>query len=185
MAATTPYIIRPATPQDIPGILDLMRELAEYEKLLDIFKATEDSLRASLFGRTPAAECLVAQRTDEQEPALLAYAIWFHNYSSFLSRRGLYLEDVYVRADQRGQGIGGALLRQLAAIAIERGCGRFEWTVLDWNQTAIDFYESLGADVLPEWRIVRVTGAALDKLGRTAPTSATPAIKQSTGQQHG
>nr|WP_306437109.1 GNAT family N-acetyltransferase [Bordetella genomosp. 9] len=171
MAATTPYIIRPATPQDIPGILGLMRELAEYEKLLDIFKATDDSLRASLFGRTPSAECLVAQRTDEQEPALLAYAIWFHNYSSFLSRRGLYLEDVYVRADQRGQGIGGALLRQLAAIAVERGCGRFEWTVLDWNQTAIDFYESLGADVLPEWRIVRVTGAALDKLGRagTAP----------------
>nr|WP_303396620.1 GNAT family N-acetyltransferase [Bordetella genomosp. 11] len=168
MSATTPYIIRPATPRDIPGILALMRELAEYEKLTAIFAATEDSLRASLFGRTPAAECLVAQRTDEQDPALLAYAVWFHNYSTFLCRRGLYLEDVYVRADQRGNGIGRALLRQLAGIAVERGCGRFEWTVLDWNQPAIDFYESLGAEILPEWRIVRVTGDALDKMGRAS-----------------
>ncbi|AOB33077.1 GCN5 family acetyltransferase [Bordetella sp. H567] len=168
MSATTPYIIRPATPQDVPGILALMRELAEYEKLTAIFAATEDSLRASLFGRTPAAECMVAQRTDGGQAALLAYAVWFHNYSTFLCRRGLYLEDVYVRADQRGQGVGRALLRQLAAIAVERGCGRFEWTVLDWNQPAIDFYESLGAEVLPEWRIVRVTGAALDKMGRAS-----------------
>lgn len=178
MSAPTPYTIRPATPDDVPGILALMRELAEYEKLTAIFAATEDSLRASLFGRTPAAECLVAQRaggTDEQQPELLAYAVWFHNYSTFLCRRGLYLEDVYVRADRRGEGIGRALLQQLAAIAVERGCGRFEWTVLDWNQPAIDFYESLGADVLPEWRIVRVTGPALEKMGKTlasAPSQA-------------
>ncbi|CAM3686996.1 GNAT family N-acetyltransferase [Bordetella bronchialis] len=180
MSATIPYLIRPATPNDVPGILALMRELAEYEKLTDIFAATEDSLRASLFGRTPAAECLVAQRTDiEDGPALLAYAVWFHNYSTFLCRRGLYLEDVYVRADRRGQGIGGALLRKLAAIAVERGCGRFEWTVLDWNQPAIDFYESLGAEILPEWRIVRVTGAALDKMGRT------PSPARAEAGQHG
>jgi GNAT superfamily N-acetyltransferase len=171
VSATTSYIIRPAAPDDVPGILALMRELAEYEKLTDIFAATEDSLRASLFGRTPAAECLVAQRTDGQETGLLAYAVWFHNYSTFLCRRGLYLEDVYVRADQRGMGIGKALLQQLAAIAVERGCGRFEWTVLDWNQPAIDFYESLGAEILPEWRIVRVTGPALDKMGRAQITA--------------
>jgi GNAT superfamily N-acetyltransferase len=178
LSATTPYTIRPATPDDVPGILALMRELAEYEKLTTIFAATEDSLRASLFGRTPAAECLVAQRatgTNEQKSALLAYAVWFHNYSTFLCRRGLYLEDVYVRADRRGEGIGRALLQQLAGIAVERGCGRFEWTVLDWNQPAIDFYESLGAEVLPEWRIVRVTGPALEKMGKTlaaAPSQA-------------
>jgi GNAT superfamily N-acetyltransferase len=169
LSASTPYTIRPATPDDIPGILALMRELAEYEKLTAVFAATEDSLRASLFGRTPAAECLVAERaagSDEHGPALLAYAVWFHNYSTFLCRRGLYLEDVYVRADLRGQGIGRAMLQRLAAIAVERGCGRFEWTVLDWNQPAIDFYESLGADVLPEWRIVRVTGQALEKMGK-------------------
>lgn len=169
MSAPISHTVRLATPEDVPGILALMRELAEYEKLTGIFAATEDSLRASLFGRTPAAECLVAERTDAADgaaPELLAYALWFHNYSTFLSRRGLYLEDVYVRADMRGQGIGRALLRRLAAIAVERGCGRFEWTVLDWNQTAIDFYESLGAQVLPEWRIVRVTGDALEKMAR-------------------
>lgn len=169
MPASSPYSIRPATPGDVPGILSLMRQLAEYEKLTHIFAATEDSLRASLFGRTPAAECLVAERGGDAAgngPELLAYAVWFHNYSTFLCRRGLYLEDVYVRADQRGNGIGRALLQRLAAIAVERGCGRFEWTVLDWNQPAIDFYEGLGAQVLPEWRIVRVTGEALEKMGR-------------------
>jgi GNAT superfamily N-acetyltransferase len=168
LSAAPTYSIRPATPDDVPGILALMRELAEYEKLTHIFAATEDSLRASLFGRTPAAQCLVAERAGDngKTPELLAYAVWFHNYSTFLCRQGLYLEDVYVRADQRGQGIGRALLRKLAGIAVERGCGRFEWTVLDWNQPAIDFYQGLGAQVLPEWRIVRVTGAALEKMAR-------------------
>jgi GNAT superfamily N-acetyltransferase len=176
LSASLPYTIRPARPDDVPGILALMYELAEYEKLTEIFAATEDSLRASLFGRTPSAECLVAEGPpapgDTAPPALLAYAVWFHNYSTFLCRRGLYLEDVYVRADLRGQGIGRGLLRQLAAIAVERGCGRFEWTVLDWNQSAIDFYESLGAQVLPEWRIVRMTGPALEKMGKSAAAAA-------------
>jgi GNAT superfamily N-acetyltransferase len=143
-----------------------MRELAEYEKLTDIFKATEDSLRQSLFGAEPAAECIVAETdVEDQPPVLTAYALFFHNYSTFLSRRGLYLEDVYVRPDMRGRGIGKALLHGLARIAVERDCGRFEWTVLDWNQPAIDFYQALGAQVLPEWRIVRVTGDALARMG--------------------
>jgi GNAT superfamily N-acetyltransferase len=175
LSASTSYAIRAARPEDVPGILALMRELAEYEKLTAIFAATEDSLRASLFGRTPAAECLVAERVpapdSAEAPGLLAYAVWFHNYSTFLCRRGLYLEDVYVRADMRGQGIGRSLLQRLAAIAVERGCGRFEWTVLDWNQPAIDFYESLGAQVLPEWRIVRMTGTALEKMSKAADTA--------------
>lgn len=166
--ASAAYAIRPATPGDLQGILALMLELAEYEKLTHIFAATEDSLRSSLFGEQPAAECLVAETTAPGGGKILvAYAVWFHNYSTFLCRRGMYLEDVYVRANMRGLGIGRAMLQQLAAIAVERNCGRFEWTVLDWNQTAIDFYEALGAQILPEWRIVRVTGDALAKLGGT------------------
>ncbi|WP_454692297.1 N-acetyltransferase family protein [Achromobacter aloeverae] len=157
-------LIRPATPADIPAILALMRGLAEYEKLTHLFAATAANLRASLFGEQPAAQCLVAESA--ADGGLVAYALWFQNYSTFLAKPGLYLEDLYVHPDQRGKGIGKALLLRLASIAVERDYGRFEWTVLDWNQPAIDFYEGMGAQVLPEWRIVRVTGDALLDMGR-------------------
>ncbi|RXN87027.1 GNAT family N-acetyltransferase [Achromobacter aloeverae] len=151
-----------------------MRGLAEYEKLTHLFAATDANLHASLFGEQPAAQCLVVEgnatddTTGHASTGLVAYALWFQNYSTFLAKPGLYLEDIYVHPDHRGHGIGKALLLRLAAIAVERGYGRFEWTVLDWNQPAIDFYEGMGAQVLPEWRIVRVAGEALAKMGRQA-----------------
>lgn len=174
------FSLRPAAPADVPGIVDLMRQLAEYEGLTDVFAATHASLHAALFGPAPMAECLVAVQTSpspadggsDGDPGtafanggLLAYALWFQNYSTFLCKPGLYLEDVYVRADARQQGIGRALLQRLAQIAVQQGCGRFEWTVLDWNQPAIGFYQALGAEVLPQWRIVRMTGDALAQFG--------------------
>ncbi|HWL28685.1 MAG TPA: GNAT family N-acetyltransferase [Burkholderiaceae bacterium] len=156
--------VRPARPDDVAAILALMRGLAEYENLTHLFLARDADLHDALFGPRPAAECLVA----EVEGAVAGYALFFHNYSTFLGRRGLYLEDLYVHPDQRGRGLGKRLLCALAALAVERGCGRFEWSVLDWNRPAIDFYQAMGADVLPDWRIVRVTGDALAKLGATA-----------------
>ncbi|MDX3930246.1 MAG: GNAT family N-acetyltransferase [Shinella sp.] len=137
-----------------------MRGLAEYEHLTHLFLAREEDLHDALFGTHPAAECLVA----EVRGAVVGYALFFHNYSTFLGRRGLYLEDLYVHPDHRGQGLGKQMLKAVAAIAVERRCGRFEWSVLDWNRPAIDFYQSMGAQVLPDWRIVRVTGEALDRL---------------------
>jgi GNAT superfamily N-acetyltransferase len=153
-------IIRAATPADVGAMLALMHELAEYEKLTHLFIATEALVHDALFGTRPSAEALVA----ESDGRIVGYALFFHNYSTFLGRRGLYLEDLYVQPAQRGSGLGSAMLRHLAALAVERQCGRFEWTVLDWNQTAIDFYEKMGASVLPEWRIVRITGDALEQL---------------------
>ncbi|VVE66731.1 GCN5 family acetyltransferase [Pandoraea captiosa] len=152
-------ILRAATAEDVGAIHGLMRELAVFEKLLDIFEATPESVHEALFGDHPAAECLMA--VWEGKP--VGYALYFHNFSTFLGRRGLYLEDVYVQPTMRGRGVGQKLLRQLARIAIERNCGRFEWTVLDWNQPAIDFYASQGATVLPDWRVVRMTGDALTR----------------------
>ena len=159
------YQLRPATRQDIPHIHGLMLEMAQFEKLTDIFKATEASLAESFFGDRPAANCLVAH-TVEESAIPVAYIMWFHNYSSFLDKRGLYLEDVYVQPAHRGQGVGKMVLKHLAKLALELDCGRFEWTVLDWNQNAIDFYKHHGADILPEWRIVRVTGDALRQLAQ-------------------
>lgn len=156
MAAT----IRAATPADVGAVHALMYELAEFEKLTHLFVGTPDGLADALFGARPAAEALVA----EDAGRIVGYALFFHNYSTFIGRRGLYLEDLYVQPSQRGTGLGTAMLRALAAIAIERQCARFEWTVLDWNQPAIGFYEKLGATVLPDWRVVRVTGDALDRL---------------------
>ncbi|WP_258187782.1 GNAT family N-acetyltransferase [Trinickia symbiotica] len=156
--------IRPAEPDDVGPILALMRELAEFEKLTHLFVATEQSLSDALFGARPAAEALVA----ELDGRLVGYALFFHNFSTFLSRRGLYLEDLYVQPALRGSGLGTALLRRVAALAIERRCGRFEWSVLDWNQRAIDFYTKMGATVLPDWRIVRVTGDSLAQLAQGA-----------------
>lgn len=157
------YQLRPICEADIPQVLDLMREMAEFEKLTDIFHATEASLHRSFFGPQPAANGLIAHTLDD--PAVpVAYIMWFHNYSSFLDKRGLYLEDIYVQPAHRGRGLGGLALKHLARLAIALDCGRFEWTVLDWNQNAIDFYVRHGATILHDWRVARVTGDALRAL---------------------
>ncbi|MBP0591758.1 GNAT family N-acetyltransferase [Paraburkholderia sp. LEh10] len=159
-----PATIRAATPRDVGAMLALMRELAEFEKLTHLFIATEENLHDALFGARPSAEAIVAER----DGRTIGYALFFHNYSTFLGRRGLYLEDLYVQPTERGTGLGSKMLRYLAALAVERQCGRFEWSVLDWNQPAIDFYQKMGATVLPDWRIVRVTGDALDRLAASS-----------------
>jgi GNAT superfamily N-acetyltransferase len=157
------YQLRPIREADIPQVLGLMREMAEFEKLTDIFQATEASLHRSFFGAQPAANGLVAHTLDNPDVPV-AYIMWFHNYSSFLDKRGLYLEDIYVQPAHRGRGLGGLVLKHLARLALELDCGRFEWTVLDWNQNAIDFYIRHGARILHDWRIARVTGDALRAL---------------------
>lgn len=152
--------IAPATPGDVGTVMAMIRALADFERLTHLVVATEDDLAAALFGPQPAAEVLLARL--EAEPA--GFALFFHTFSTFLGRRGLWLEDLFVEPRHRGRGIGGALLARVAGIARERRCGRFEWSVLDWNAGAIRFYESLGATVLPDWRIARVVGPALDRL---------------------
>lgn len=153
--------IEPATPADVPVILQLIRELAEFERLLDQVTATQAQLHDGLFGVRPSAEVAIARIGDE----VAGFALYFHNFSTFLAKPGIYLEDLYVRQKFRGQGCGAALLRHLARTAVERGCGRLEWSVLDWNQRAIDFYKDLGAVPMDEWTMYRVTGDALTKLG--------------------
>ena len=162
LPADAPFALRFATPDDVPLILRFIRELATYEKLLDEVVATEDGLRADLFGDRPYAEVILAFREDV--PA--GFALYFHTYSTFLGRPGLYLEDLYVVPEQRGQGLGRLLMRTLATLAVERGCGRLEWAVLDWNTPAIDFYMSLGAETMDEWITCRLTGTALERLAR-------------------
>jgi GNAT superfamily N-acetyltransferase len=156
----TAFDIRAAGPQDVPAVHAMIGALAAYERLSHLHVATEADLHASLFGPRPAAEVLIASRSGR--PA--AFALFFHNFSTFLGRRGLWLEDLFVEPEFRRQGCAKALLRALAGIARDRGCGRFEWAVLDWNASAIEFYQSLGATVLPDWRIVRVVGDALDTM---------------------
>ena len=156
--------IRGATPADVKLILGLIRELAEYEKLAHQVVATEEDIRNSLFGPRPAAECLVA----EFAGAPAGFALFFHNFSTFLGKPGIYLEDLYVKPELRGKGIGRKLLAHLAALAVSRGCGRFEWAVLDWNEPAIGFYRSIGARMLDDWKINRLTGEALEKLAAEA-----------------
>jgi GNAT superfamily N-acetyltransferase len=151
--------IAPATERDVPLILNFIKKLAEYEKLAHQVVATENRLREALFGSRPAAEVLIAYW--DEEPA--GFALFFHNFSTFLGRRGIYLEDLFVDPAQRGKGIGKALLIHLAKIAKERACGRLEWSVLDWNKPAIDFYKSLGAVPLEDWTQFRLTGEALEK----------------------
>lgn len=158
--------IEPATPADVPMILQLIRELAEFERLLHEVTATEEQLIENLFGPKPKAEVIMGRLQPGGEVA--GFALYFHNFSTFLAKPGIYLEDLYVRQQYRGRGYGEQLLRRLAGIALERNCGRLEWSVLDWNQRAIDFYKSLGAAPLNEWTIYRVTGSALQKLGNAS-----------------
>ena len=154
------FKIRPATERDVPVILAFIRQLAEYEKLSHEAVMTEEILRQSLFGSRRAAEVLLGYSGDQP----VAFAVFFHNFSTFLGRPGLYLEDLFVIPEMRGKGFGKAMLVELARIARERNCGRFEWSVLDWNKPAIDFYKALGAVPMDEWTIFRVTGEALKRL---------------------
>ena len=161
------FDVMPAVRADVPDLHALIGALADYERLAESFVSSEDQLEAALFGPHPAAEALIARESVESRPAA-GYALFFHTYSTFLGRRGLWLEDLFVQPEHRGHGLGRALLATLGRLAHERGCGRFEWAVLDWNAPAIAFYHSLGATVMPDWRIARVTGAALSRLAADA-----------------
>jgi GNAT superfamily N-acetyltransferase len=154
--------LRRAEARDVNAIVALIGELAAFEQLTHLVVVTPESLTPHLFGERPVVECVVGEVDGE----VVAFALFFTNFSTFLGKPGLYLEDLYVRPAHRGTGLGKALLERLGALAVERGCGRFEWSVLDWNQRAIDFYQGMGAAVLPDWRICRITG---DALARFAP----------------
>jgi len=154
--------IRPAEAADVPVIANLIRGLATFEKLEDQVSMTEERLAESLFGQHRYAETLLAE--DDGTP--VGFALFFHNFSTFLGLPGVYLEDLFVIPEHRGRGVGRALLRELARLAVERGCGRLEWSVLDWNRDAIGFYERLGARPNSEWTVYRLTGEALASLGR-------------------
>lgn len=159
------FEIRSATEEDIPVILYFIRALAEYERLLDRVVADEEKLRRTLFGNPRFAEVVIAE--EERQP--VGFALFFHNYSTFLAAPGIYLEDLFVKPEHRGKGYGKALLARLAQIAKERQCGRLEWAVLEWNEPSITFYRSLGAVMLDDWRIFRLTGDALKGLASGAP----------------
>jgi len=152
--------IAAATERDVPVILQLIKGLAEYEKLAHLVTATEDDLRTALFGPSPVAGAVIA--SVDGRP--VGYALWFQTFSTFLGRRGFYLEDLFVVADARGMGVGRALLAHLARIALERGCDRVDWAVLDWNEAAIRFYQGIGARPIDEWTVYRLTGEALREL---------------------
>ena len=153
-------VIRPAQPGDEHAIFGLVKALAKYEHLSHAVTGSAELLARDLFGTRPAAEAILA----EVQAQVVGFALFFGNYSTFLTQPGLYLEDIFVLPEQRGRGIGKALLRRVAGIASERRCGRLEWSVLDWNESAIGFYRSIGASVLPDWRICRVTGSELAQL---------------------
>ena len=152
--------IVPAGPDDVPVILALIRALGEYERLSHEVVATEEQLRAHLFSERPVAEVVLAY-VDE---TVVGFALFFHNFSTFLGRPGLYLEDLFVVPEWRGRGIGKRLLVHLAELAVERGCGRMEWNVLDWNEPAIRFYERMGARIMKEWKLCRLTGESLSRV---------------------
>jgi GNAT superfamily N-acetyltransferase len=156
------FLVRFAAPADLEAIVALIRGLAEFEKLTHLLQVTPETLGPHLFGERPVAEALVA----EVDGAVVGFALFFTNFSTFLARPGLYLEDLYVEPGQRGRGIGEALLTRLAKLAVERDYGRFEWSVLDWNEHAIRFYQRMGATVMPDWRICRIAGDALAAFGR-------------------
>ena len=160
--------IRSATPEDLPLIADLIRALAEYEKLAQEVRFDDAVLAAKLFGVRPYAEVIIG----EVDGAPQGFALFFHNFSTFEGKPGVYLEDLFVRPEARGSGLGKALLSRLAAIAVERDCARLEWSVLDWNEPAIGFYKKLGARLMDEWTVMRVDGAALERLGTLSPAEA-------------
>jgi GNAT superfamily N-acetyltransferase len=157
--------VRAASTEDVSLILSFIKELAEYERLSHEVVATEDSLLGWLFGERPVAEVLIGEHGGEAA----AFALFFHNFSTFLGKLSVYLEDIYVRPEFRGRGIGKAMLAHLARLAKERGCGRLEWSVLDWNEPSINFYESVGAVAMSDWTVYRMTGEALDGVAGVRP----------------
>jgi GNAT superfamily N-acetyltransferase len=172
MSSRPIFTVRSAELRDVAPIVQLIRELAEFEKLTHLLQVTPEKLRPHLFGEKPVVEAMVAElpssQVGEGESTVVAFALYFTNFSTFLAQPGLYLEDLYVKPAYRKAGIGEAMLTRLGKLAVERNYGRFEWSVLDWNEHAIRFYEKLGATMLPEWRICRVTGDALLSLGGAA-----------------
>ncbi|MEV1063818.1 GNAT family N-acetyltransferase [Streptomyces sp. NPDC050263] len=177
-------MIRAAAPNDVPEIRAMIRELAAYEKAVEQARATEEQLREALFGEHPAAFALIAE-DDGGTGEVLGFALWFPRFSTWTGTRGMHLEDLYVRPQARGGGHGKALLASLAALCRERGYERFEWWVLDWNESAIDFYESLGAEFLEEWKVCRLSGEPLGALAGLAPAPAavpTPATAPVAGR---
>jgi GNAT superfamily N-acetyltransferase len=156
-------MIRSAGPPDVPALFTLIRALARYERLEHEVVGTAVDLQEHLFGAHPRAEVVLVEEAD-RDGEIAAFALFFHNYSTFLCKPGLYLEDLFVLPEHRRKGYGSALLRHLAKVALARGCGRFEWSVLEWNEPALAFYRSLGAQTLDDWRTLRVTGDALEKL---------------------
>ena len=177
MTTSISHTLRPAELRDVDAIVGLIRELAEFENLTHLLQVTPEKLRPHLFGGKAVAECLVAEVLDAAggsgapgTAAVVGFALFFTNFSTFMAQPGLYLEDLYVKPSQRGKGVGEALLTRLARTAVERGYGRFEWSVLDWNQNAIRFYQRMGATVMPDWRICRITGDALQAFGEPQRT---------------
>lgn len=161
---TPNYLVRDAQSGDAPAIYELVRELAAYEKLSHLCTGSATQLHDHLFGSRRYIEAMVAEVHHGEHARAVGFAIYFHNYSSFMSKPGLYLEDLFVLPEYRRNGIGEALFRAIAARAIQRGCGRFEWSVLDWNTPAINFYRKLGVSLMPEWRVCRATGSTLKAL---------------------
>lgn len=155
--------LRPATSDDSSVLFELIQALAEYEKLSHAVVGSAEALEQHLFGAHPYVEAILA----EVQSKPIGFALFFHNYSTFLTQPGIYLEDLFVLPEYRRQGIGKALIKHLAQLAVERNCGRLEWSVLDWNESAIAFYQRMGASVLPDWRICRVTGDAIDAIANT------------------
>lgn len=156
------FEIRPAEEKDCELVLNFIKKLADYEKLLDQVTATVDDVRRELFGESVTAHAVIAYEDDTP----VGFALYFHNFSTFLTRKGLYLEDIFIDPTYRGKGYGKALMRYLAALAVKEKCGRFEWVVLEWNTPAIGFYEKVGATVLPDWRLCRLTGEALERFAK-------------------
>ncbi|MEO5931381.1 MAG: GNAT family N-acetyltransferase [Candidatus Kapaibacterium sp.] len=153
--------IRPAAADDVALVLGFIRELAEYERMADQVIATEDDIREALFGKRPHAEVIIG----EYDGTPVGFALFFHNFSTFVGRPGIYLEDLFVREEMRGKGVGKALLLHLARLTVARRCGRLEWSVLDWNEPSINFYRSLGAVPMEEWTVYRLAGEALQRFG--------------------
>jgi GNAT superfamily N-acetyltransferase len=164
MSHSAAFSIRPATPADVVHIHAMIGELAVFEKLEHQVVATEALLQEGLFGAHRACEAIVGVEDGD----VVTYALFFHNFSTFLTRKGLFLEDLYVKQSHRGRGYGRQMLVRLAQLALERGCGRFEWTVLEWNTPAIQMYQNMGAELMPEWRICRVAGDALARMAQPA-----------------